>query len=442
MVDCEQGEVIIRPSSKGTDHLTVTWKVTDNICQHIDVRETDKQNEFSLGAKLWIGNEEFEDLDEIIARHVNPMAANARQILEYKYYKDSFQGNKEKAAEYLKEEKKKNSKTIPYIFTSRKDLPGKFMLSYLPRVKVIHEYVSITQDGFKFRQKIYSTLQHVLKWFKANFRLISSGMGRNTPGMMSSRTPYMGGTTPSNMMGVDASTIQKVAQNMNPNMLHNLSAAASTTPYGAHTPGGYSQGTPYSVNSYANTPYTPSGQTPFMTPYATPGPSTTPRYGNNTPSHHGSGGGRTPSHRPVPSQLPNRPPPNRPPPDRPIHDRPPPGHNPHGHGQQPVDWNKQAMEWAQNRGAHVSNGRDGRNTPRHGDGRTTPRYSDSSQYNNPGYGEDRSRRTPRYDVNSPRPYHDYDNPRATPRSSRSTPKTIHSPTNMSIGGDQTPLYDE
>ncbi|CAL4068292.1 unnamed protein product [Meganyctiphanes norvegica] len=421
MINSEQGEVIIRPSSKGPDHLTVTWKVTDNICQHIDIRETDKQNEFSLGAKLWIGNEEFEDLDEIIARHVNPMAANARQILEYKYYKESFQGSKEKAAEYLKEEKKKNSKSIPYMFMPRKDLPGKFMLSYLPRVKVIHEYVSITQEGFKFRNKVHASLQHLLKWFKANFRLLSSGMGRNTPGMMSSRTPYMGGTTP-NMMSVDANTIQKVAQNMNPNMLHNLSAAASTTPYGAHTPGGYSQGTPYSVNSYANTPYTPSGQTPFMTPYATPGPSTTPRYGNQTPSYHGSGGGRTPSQRPVPSQLPNR---------------PPPGHNPHG---QPVDWNKEAVAWAQNRGA-TSNGRDGRNTPRHGEGRTTPRYSDS-KYNNSGYGEDRSRRTPRYDVNSPRQYHDYDNPRATPRSSRSTPKTIHSPTNMSIGGDQTPLYDE
>lgn len=63
-----QGEAIIRPSSKGEDHLTVTWKVTNNICQHIDIREEGKENAFSLGQTLWIGNEEFEDLDEIIAR--------------------------------------------------------------------------------------------------------------------------------------------------------------------------------------------------------------------------------------------------------------------------------------------------------------------------------------------------------------------------------------
>nr|NVI78477.1 Spt6 [Cucujiformia] len=31
MVKMDQGEVIVRPSSKGADHLTITWKVADNI---------------------------------------------------------------------------------------------------------------------------------------------------------------------------------------------------------------------------------------------------------------------------------------------------------------------------------------------------------------------------------------------------------------------------
>ena len=34
-----------------------------------------------------IGNEEFEDLDEIIARHINPMASHARDLLTFKYYR-------------------------------------------------------------------------------------------------------------------------------------------------------------------------------------------------------------------------------------------------------------------------------------------------------------------------------------------------------------------
>jgi transcription elongation factor SPT6 len=53
----DQGEAIIRPSSKGSDHLTVTWKVAEGIYQHIDVREEGKEKPFSLGKSLCIGEE-------------------------------------------------------------------------------------------------------------------------------------------------------------------------------------------------------------------------------------------------------------------------------------------------------------------------------------------------------------------------------------------------
>ena len=43
--------------SQGSDHLTVTWKVGDGILQHIDVREEGKENAFSLGTTLLIGND-------------------------------------------------------------------------------------------------------------------------------------------------------------------------------------------------------------------------------------------------------------------------------------------------------------------------------------------------------------------------------------------------
>lgn len=138
MVNMDQGEVIIRPSSKGADHLTITWKVADGIYQHIDVREEGKANAFSLGdcyscfhltqivnkclfvgKSLWIGNEEFEDLDEIIARHVTPMASHARDLLNFRYFKE-FEGQKDKADEYLKEERKKNSSKIHYVVSASK----------------------------------------------------------------------------------------------------------------------------------------------------------------------------------------------------------------------------------------------------------------------------------------------------------------------------------
>lgn len=67
--DQPAGEVVIRPSSKGVDHLTVSYKVTGTAVAHIDVKEDEKRarDESSLGKKLIIGKEVFESLDEMLA---------------------------------------------------------------------------------------------------------------------------------------------------------------------------------------------------------------------------------------------------------------------------------------------------------------------------------------------------------------------------------------
>lgn len=82
---------------------------------------------------------------------------------------------------------------------------------------------------------------------------------------------------------------------------------AAGTPYGATPIGGYGA---------INTPYTPSGQTPILTPYNTPGPSITPRAhgsGASTPRHRQSGmtpSRHHPSAPPHPSSMHSMPPPS------------------------------------------------------------------------------------------------------------------------------------
>jgi transcription elongation factor SPT6 len=183
----DQGEVVVRPSSKGTDHLTVTWKVADEVYQHIDVREVGKENTFSLGTSLFIGSEEFEDLDEIIARYINPMASYARDIITFKYYRDQLGGLRDKAEELLKEEKKKNPNKIHYFLSASKSYPGKFMISYLPRQNCKHEYVSINPEGFKFRQQMFDNVNSLMKWFKEHFK---DPLPVQTPGSVSARSSY------------------------------------------------------------------------------------------------------------------------------------------------------------------------------------------------------------------------------------------------------------
>jgi transcription elongation factor SPT6 len=84
-----RGDLVIRPSSKGTDHLAVTWKVTDGVFQHIDVLELDKENEFALGKILRIGGKyNYSDLDELIVMHVKAMARKVDEMMGNEKFQD------------------------------------------------------------------------------------------------------------------------------------------------------------------------------------------------------------------------------------------------------------------------------------------------------------------------------------------------------------------
>lgn len=76
----EVGELVIRPSSKGLDHLVVTWKVGNNSYQHLDVLELGKANQFSLGKQLKIGKSTYTDLDELIVNHIEAMARKVTEL--------------------------------------------------------------------------------------------------------------------------------------------------------------------------------------------------------------------------------------------------------------------------------------------------------------------------------------------------------------------------
>lgn len=76
-----RGDVVIRPSSKGPDHLAVTWKVSDNVYQHVDVLELEKENDFSVGKTLKVGREKYSDLDELIELHIKAMAKKVDEMM-------------------------------------------------------------------------------------------------------------------------------------------------------------------------------------------------------------------------------------------------------------------------------------------------------------------------------------------------------------------------
>ncbi|XP_029528380.1 transcription elongation factor SPT6-like [Oncorhynchus nerka] len=366
MESMDQGDVIIRPSSKGENHLTVTWKVADGIYQHIDVREEGKENAFSLGHTLWINTEEFEDLDEITARYVQPMAAFARDLLGHKYFQECNGGDRKKMEEVLVKSKKEKPTFIPYYVSACRELPGKFLLGYQPRGKPRVEFVTVTPEGFRYRGQIFPTVNGLFRWFKDHFQEPVAGI---TPSSSSrTRTPASVNATPANINIADLTrAVNALPQNMTSQMFSAIAAVTgqgqnpNTTPAGwASSQYGYTGGS--SGGGGSSSAYhvfaTPAQQpiaTPLLTPsysYTTPTPSqqqtiTTPQYPSSTPqSSHGHG------HRPS-SSTPSSTSSSR-------HHRTP---TPKATSHTAVDWGKMAEQWLQEKEAERKKTRP-RMTPR------------------------------------------------------------------------------
>ncbi|GMS90041.1 hypothetical protein PENTCL1PPCAC_12216, partial [Pristionchus entomophagus] len=179
----EQGDAIIRPSSKSANNLTVTWKVSDGIYCHVDVQEQEKINQFTLGKKLVIGGvEEFEDLEEILSRYIQPMASYCREALNHRYALENSQSEKKDEIDaHLHTMKRENPNKIPYCFTPSAVYPGKFTLNYLVG-KLRQEYFTPQPEGLRFRKQLFNSLEQMLGWFKLHYREMPAQMYGNRGG--------------------------------------------------------------------------------------------------------------------------------------------------------------------------------------------------------------------------------------------------------------------
>lgn len=163
-----QGEFLFRPSSRGPDHLTLTWMWLPNKFYHIEIREKEKgPDPRRLGAKLFIYDEEYEDLDEIIARFVVPCNAYVQEMLEYPKFRTETRAELEASLIKLKEERKGN---IPYAFAQHKESAGYFELLYVPGKSVKSQNVKVVPNGYSLPRaaKTFRSVNELVAWFKTN----------------------------------------------------------------------------------------------------------------------------------------------------------------------------------------------------------------------------------------------------------------------------------
>ncbi len=165
--DKEIGELIIRPSSRGYNYLTISWKCYKGVYSHITITEEDKPNARTLGRTLAIGKEKFEGLDEILARYMEPMITYWQDMLNFRNFRH---GTQEEVDKLLHEAKQSTPKQIPYFINLAFDFPGRLVLSYLPAARCKHEYINITPEGYMFRRVKHTNPEKLIKWFKLHWK--------------------------------------------------------------------------------------------------------------------------------------------------------------------------------------------------------------------------------------------------------------------------------
>ncbi|KAK7964989.1 transcription factor atf1 [Apiospora saccharicola] len=174
----DKGDVVIRPSGKGNDHLTITWKVADGVYQHLDVLELQKENDFTLGKKLLIGSKTYTDLDELIQEHVRAMARMVDQMMNHDKFK---KGSLSELEKWLTAYSDANPTRSIYAFCIDPKHPGYFHLCFKANkaAKIGNWMVRIIPNGFEFLKEKYPNMRDLCNGFKTRFNVEIARMVEN-----------------------------------------------------------------------------------------------------------------------------------------------------------------------------------------------------------------------------------------------------------------------
>ncbi|KKZ62104.1 transcription elongation factor spt6 [[Emmonsia] crescens] len=164
-----RGDVVIRPSSNGIDHLAATWKVSDGIYQHLDILELDKENEFSVGKILKVGGRySYSDLDELIVNHIKAMAKKVDDMMNHEKFQE---GNKADTEGWLTTYTKANPRRSAYAFCIDHKHPGYFHLCFKAgeNAQLNSWAVKVIPQGYELQRNPYPDMMALCNGFKLLF---------------------------------------------------------------------------------------------------------------------------------------------------------------------------------------------------------------------------------------------------------------------------------
>ncbi|KAL4607332.1 hypothetical protein ACB092_09G165700 [Castanea dentata] len=196
--DKDPGESIISPSRHGPSHLTLTLKVYDGVYAQKDIVEGGKEHKditslLRIGKSLKIGEDTFEDLDEVMDRYVDPLVSHLKGMLSYRKFR---KGTKAEVDELLRIEKSENPTRIVYCFGISHEHPGTFILTYVRSTNPHHEYIGLYPKGFKFRKRMFEDIDRLVAYFQRHIDDPQSAQSlRSIAARVPMRSPATGGSS-------------------------------------------------------------------------------------------------------------------------------------------------------------------------------------------------------------------------------------------------------
>jgi hypothetical protein len=128
------GDILVRPSSKGSNKLAITWAFQYDFFKHIDVEERGRRaGAAGLSNELVIlepdmEHEVFTDLDQIYQSYITPMNDFVSSMMQHRCFRH---GSVEEVEDYLRQQRNENPKQIPYCVRLEPNKPGCFVITWM-----------------------------------------------------------------------------------------------------------------------------------------------------------------------------------------------------------------------------------------------------------------------------------------------------------------------
>ncbi|OAX41960.1 transcription elongation factor Spt6 [Rhizopogon vinicolor AM-OR11-026] len=216
----QRGDVVIRPSSKGVDHLAVTWKVDDKLYQHIDVTEI---NTGHGGALLVVDEKhQYADLDELIVNHVQATARKVEELMAHEKFKH---GSEDELHLFLKNFVAANPAKSIYGFTLNRRKPGHFNLCFLAnKNSTVQTWpVRVMPESYCLFEAAVAGVPELCDAFKVRHLHQSQNLAGSAAAAAGGKTPYAGARTPARTPA-------------HPGHMSIRQAVRTPNPYGGQTP--------------------------------------------------------------------------------------------------------------------------------------------------------------------------------------------------------------